>query len=430
MEVKKIEGVSNVHVVIIGNGIAGNAAAFGVRKYDQSCRVTIISGENCPEYDPGALPYYVGGDVPREVVFLRSFEDYEKENIELRLGKKATEIDPRAKKVILEGGEAVGYDKLVVATGGDQLIPPIKGVDKEGVYCCKVLADADGLARHKGTSAVVIGSGLIGIEAAEALKKKGYEVYLIELMGWIMPRVFDKEPAEQLGAALERNGIKVLTNEKVISIDGGDKVTGVTTDKRKISCDTVVLATGVAPSSRIVADAGIEVSMTRGIKVNEYLQTSNPDIFACGDCVEAWDVVTGEPALYLLRHNALEQADIVARNCLGMNVKYRGAWNFTRAHYFDTHAVSIGKTVVTMEDTTGVELIEKQLGDDYYRLILKNGVLAGAQAIGRFADQMGIFLGALRRKVNIKELSSKIEQVTRLNSTYPWTYRVIARYIK
>lgn len=422
--------MSDVHVVIIGNGIAGNAAAFGIRKYDQSCRITIISGENCPEYDPGALPYYVGGDVPRRVVFLRDFDDYQSANIELRLGKKATGVDPKAKQVVLEDGSTVDYDKLVIATGGDQLIPPIKGVDKEGVFCCKVLADADALAQHQGKSAVVIGSGLIGIEAAEALKKKGYEVHLIELMGWIMPRVFDKEPAEQLGAALERNGIKVLTNEKVLSIDGDDKVTGVTTDKRKISCDTVVLATGVAPSSKIVAEAGIEVSKTRGIKVNEYLQTSEEDVFACGDCVESWDAVTGEAALYLLRHNALEQAEVVARNCLGLNAKYRGAWNFTRAHYFDTHAVSIGKTVATMEDTTGVDLIEKQFGDDYYRLILKNGVLAGAQAIGRFADQMGIFLGALRRKVNIKELSSQIEQITRLNSTYPWTYRVIARYLK
>lgn len=424
-----IEGVETVRIVIVGNGIAGNAAASGIRRYDRSCEIVIVSAENCPAYDPGALPYYVGGDVPRKVVFFRDGGDYERDGVETRFGDRVVGIDGKAKKIVLESREYLDYDRLIIATGGDQVIPPIKGVDKEGVFCCKILADADGLAEHRGSVGVVIGSGLIGIEAAEALKKRGYEVYLIELMDWIMPRVFDREAAELLKAALEMNGINVLVGEKVLSINGERCVQGVTTDKREIKCDTVVLAAGVVPSSRIAADAGIEVTKSRGIKVDEYLSTSEKDIYACGDCVESWDAISGESSLYLLRHNALEQAEVAAANCLGLQKRYAGAWNFTRAHFFHTHAVSIGKTVATMSDASGVELVERRMNGSYYRLILKDGFLVGAQAIGRYADKMGILLGAMRRRVNMAELRSEMEKVTRLNSPYPWNYRVIARYL-
>lgn len=424
-----IEGVETVRIVIVGNGIAGNAAASGIRRYNRSSKIVIVSAENCPAYDPGALPYYVGGDVPRQVVFFKNCSDYERDGVETRFGERVVGIDRQAKKVVLESREALDYDRLIIATGGVQVIPPIKGVDKEGVFCCKVLADADGLAEHRGSVGVVIGSGLIGIEAAEALKKRGYEVYLIELMDWIMPRVFDREAAELLKADLERNGIRVLVKEKVLSINGERCVQGVTTDKREIACDTVVLAAGVVPSSRIAADAGIEVTKSRGIKVDEYLSTSEKDIYACGDCVESRDAISGDSSLYLLRHNALEQAEVAAASCLGLRRRYAGAWNFTRAHFFHTHAVSIGKTVATMSDTSGVELVERKTDGSYYRLILKDGILVGAQAIGRYADKMGIFLGAMRRRVNMAGLRSEMEKVTRLNSPYPWNYRVIARYL-
>ncbi len=426
---QSIEGVNAVRIVIVGNGIAGNAAARYIRKYDRSCEIVMVSQENCPAYEPGALPYYVSGDVPRRVIFFRELSDYERDGIVVRLGIRAVGIDKEAKKAVLENGEALGYDRLILAQGGDQVIPPLKGVDKKGVFCCKVLADADALAAHRGSAAVVIGSGLIGIEAAEALKKRGYEVYLIELMDWVLPRVFDREPAELLREELERNGINVLVKERVQSIDGGAAVEGVTTDKRQIKCDTVVVAAGVVPSSKIAADSGIDVARSRGIKVDEHMATSGKDIYACGDCVESWDAITGESALYLLKHNAVEQAEVAAANCLGLQKRYAGAWNFARAHFFHTHAISIGRTLAMMGDASGVELVEKRRDGDYYRLILKEGVLVGAQAIGRYADKMGVLLGAMRRRVNMAELRSEIERVTQINSPYPWNYRVLARYL-
>lgn len=418
-----------MRIVILGNGIAGNAVAFAVRKYDRQCRITIISGEECPGYDPGALPYYLSGDVARKVVFLKGTEDYRDNGIDLVLGSKASRIAPGEKKVYLENGSEFEYDRLVIAVGGDQIIPPIPGVDKKGVFCCKVLADAEGLARHDGKRAVVIGSGLIGIEASEALKKLGYQVHLVELLGWIMPKVFDEEPARILTESLVTHGIDVFVDEKVVRINGEERVSGVTTDKRELACDTVVLATGVVPATGLAASAGIEIGKTRGIKVNEKMMTSVEDIYACGDCVETKDVFTGEEALYLLRHNALEQAEVVARNCVGIGATYAGAWNFTRAHYFGTHAVSIGRTLSGMDDPTTAEVIEQRRGSDYYRLVIYKGRLAGAQAIGRPANQAGILLGAMWRGDDFDEIRSKWGQVSRINSPYPWNYRVLGRYM-
>ena len=417
-----------MHTVIIGNGIGGNAAAFGIRKHDRNAEITIVTRENCPEYEPGALPYYVSGKAPRQNIFLNHFDDYKSNNIELVV-QEAKEIDPEQKKVYLDGGSELAYDNLVIAAGGDPVMPPIKGIEKEGVFGCKVLADADALYTRNGKAAVVVGSGLIGIEASEALKEKGFEVYLIELAGWIMPRTFDEYAAKKLEKGLTENGIHVLTNERLLSINGDSKIESVTTDKRSIKCDTVVFAIGVAPSTGLARQAGAEIGLTRGIKVNERMMTSVRDIYACGDCAETTDAITGERVLIQLRHNALEQGKVIAKNCAGIPSVYPGAWSITRAHYFDTDSVSIGKTLTGIEEQTDVEVIEREFGNDYCRLILNKGRLAGAQAIGRFAKDMGILFGSMWRKDDLAELRAEWQKVTMINSRYPWHYRVIGRYM-
>src|SRR5690606_28174491 len=150
-----------------------------------------------------------------------------------------------------DSGNELSYDNLVIAAGGNLVVPPFKGLEKEGIFGCKSLADADALYAREGKVAVVIGSGLIGIEASEALKKKGFEVYLLEVFGWIMPRNFDEYAAKKLEKGLTDNGVHVLTNEKLVSINGGDKVESITTDKRSIICDTIVMSTGVAPNTEL-----------------------------------------------------------------------------------------------------------------------------------------------------------------------------------
>jgi len=417
-----------LHTVIIGNGIGGNAVAFGLRKHDPNAKITIVTRENCPEYEPGALPYYISGVKARQEIFLTKLDDYPNNNINLVVDT-AKGVDPKQKKLYLDGGHELAYDNLVIAAGGNLVMPPFKGIEKEGIFGCKVIADADALYAREGKVAVVIGSGLIGIEASEALKKRGFEVYLLEVFGWIMPRNFDEYAAKKLEKGLAENGIHVLTNEKLVSINGGNKVESITTDKRSIKCDTIVLATGVAPSTELAKQAGAEIGLTRGIKVNEHCMTSVQDIYACGDCAETTDAITGDRTLIQLRHNALEQGEVIAKNCAGIPAVYKGAWAITRAHYFDTESVSIGRTFNGIEDKTDVEVIEREFGSDYCRLILDKGKLAGAQAIGKFSKDMGFLFSSMWRKDDLAEIRSQWDKVTNIISPYPWQYRIIGRYM-
>jgi NADH oxidase (H2O2-forming) len=415
-------------ILIVGNGIAGNEVAFALRRAQPAGEITILSAEDVPEYDPCSLPYFIGGDVPRDTVFRRSWDDYRRHRILLELDRRVTAIDPAARQVVTEQGFTYGYDRLVLAHGGSLFIPPIEGIDKQGIHSCKQLAAADRLDRYRGTAAVVIGSGAIGIEAAEALKKRGYAVTIIELLDWILPALFDPETSRRLEASLNRCGMNVLTAEKVVRIEGGQSVAAVVTDKRRIACDTVVIATGVVPGKALAQTAGIEVG--RGIRVNAHMETSAAGIYACGDCVETVDACTGEDAMFQLKHNAIEQAQVVARNLLGEPVAYPGAYAFARAHFFDTHAVTFGKTTRATQCELGqLEIVERAEGEDYLRIIVKEGRVVGGQAIGKFADHIGLFIGAMWRRDSIPALRENWPCISRKGSRYPWTCRKLGELI-
>jgi NADH oxidase (H2O2-forming) len=399
-------------VLIIGNGIAGNQVAFTLRQQNQENEICIISAEGVPEYDPCSLPYFLGGEVEKKNLFRKKIEDYEQHNIKLVFDNKVVSIDPDAKSVTTDKGLEIDYDKLVLAHGGDLFIPPIEGIDKKGIFSCKQLVETEKLHSHTGSCAVVIGSGAIGIEAAEALKKKGYEVYVIELFDWILPTLFDEPAGKKLAAAMEGYGIHVCTGEKVLQIKGTDVVTSVVTDKQEIECDTVVVATGVVPGTALAKTAGIETN--RGILVNQKMETSVPDIYACGDCVETIDACTGEAAMFQLKHNAIEQGQIVAKDILGEKTKYLGAHAFARAHFFKTHAATFGKTIRGTECLLGEsEIIEKENGKDYLRVILLDGKVIGGQAIGKYADTIGLLISAMWRKDDINLLRRKWDSISK-----------------
>jgi NADH oxidase (H2O2-forming) len=332
--------------------------------------------------------------------------------------------------VTTEKGDVFPYDSLVLAHGGSLFIPPIPGVNLDGVLSCKVLAEADKLARHKGTKAVVIGSGAIGIEAAEALKLKGYQVTIIELLDWIMPTLFCEGAARFLEDEMRGYGIEVYTSEKVLSIQGDGSVESVKTDKRVIPCDTVVIATGVVPGRPLAETAG--VACDRGVLVNDQMLTNVDDIYACGDCVQTYDACTGEGCMYQLKHNAIEQARIVARNILGEKAQYRGAYPFARAHYFDTHAVTFGKTMKGAEricTLDQVEVLERSTINGYLRLLLKEGKIIGGQAIGKMADYAGLLMGCMWRGEDLHEFIENWPKIAELDSPYPWQARKLGQLL-
>jgi len=392
--------------VVIGNGIAGNSVIEKVREIDRDVELTVISEESCPEYSACILASYLSGEIKRERVFLKTEEDYRKEGINTIFGKKVTEIDTVKKRVVLEEGY-LSYDKLVVATGSKGITPPIGGVNKEGVFLFKSIEDADKILHFNPTKAVVVGSGPIGIEVCIALKKRNCEVYLVELLDWILPKVFDKRSASFLERALELNGVRVITGEKVIKIVGDRRVEGVITDKREIECDTVVLAAGMRPNVELARKAGIEIGKLGGIKVNEFMMTDKEDVYACGDCVETKNIVTGKECLNLLWFNAKQQGDTVGYNLLGIKRAYPGSQNIVIINVFNIFGVSIGETLATLGNDNSIEVIEKDYGNSYYRLLTFKDRVVGVQAINKI-EFMGLMLGLIRRREGIKSLWAKM----------------------
>ncbi|OGO36960.1 MAG: hypothetical protein A2147_09800 [Chloroflexi bacterium RBG_16_57_8] len=417
--------------VIIGNGVAGNTAASTIRKLDSQAEITIVTDQVNSFYTACALPHYLAGELKKRGLFVKTREDYRKERVKLAAGRKVLSIVPADKKVTLEkkepqarspvppdpgslrenGGTGVpacetvslDYDRLIIAAGSRPSMPPIEGVGLTGVHTFKYLDDAVQVLRSLPQTAVVVGTGPIGVEAGIALNKRGVKVHLIEFMDRIMPRIFDSGPSSMLRAILEQHGIEVFTGERVLHIVGEGKVESVVTDKRTIPCQLVIMAAGMRANSELAKEAGIGVAARGGIIVNNQMATSVPDIYACGDCVEAADLITGAPSMIQLWHNAREQGEVAAHNAAGVPRSYSGSINITSLDVFDTHAVSFGTIAADLAQQEGIEVIEKPHGDhDYHLLILKQGQVVGAQFIGDVQD-MGAVLYALIRKDRLSE---------------------------
>jgi len=404
--------------VIVGNGIAGLTAAQVIRKFGRGIDVTLVSEEKYPAYSPCVFPNYISGEIGRERIFLNSHEDYLKMGIRPTFGKRVLEIDTDEKKVFLEDGSSLRYDKLVIATGSEPIIPRIDGVEKKGVFTLKTLGNVDEFLAYPKRKIAIVGAGFIGVETAMALKMKGYDVILIESLGHVLPAAFDEEPARIIEMALQKHEIKIFTGEKVTQIFGGEEVKGIEVGGREIKCGAVVLATGMKPRVDLAVRAGMKIGKLGGILTDERMSTSAKDVYACGDCTESRDVVTGRSTLNLIWPNAVLQGWVAGHNCVGIPKKYRGFMNIVGIDMFGTPIASIGHTLATIGNGGGCEVVEKARGTHYSRIILKNGTIVGAQFIGR-TEKMGALFGAIWKKARMEDIK-KVLSERELLTMNPW----------
>ncbi len=387
-------------IVIIGNGVAGNTAASTIRKADPEARITLVSSENQVHYSPCALPHYIAGKADRETIFLKNSADYDRESIKAILGQTVTGISPEEKRIHLDTG-VLPYDKLILATGSRPIMPPIDGIGLDGVFPLKSISDADNILGKTIASAAVVGSGPVGVETAIALHGKGIKVYVIELLDTTLSKIFDPIPSMRLRHIIEENGIEVFTGEKVTGIVGKEKVQGIITDKRRLRVDLVVMAAGMRPNVELAREAGIKIGKLGGIEVSTGMMTNLKDIFACGDCAEAYDLVTGSRTLSMLWHNAIKQAEVAGNNCCGRPSVYPGSMNITSIDIFGTHAVSMGACGAQLEQLKRIDTVEEAGADYYNRLTFSRQRLVGAQVIGKTFG-VGAFLYAIMRKEKIR----------------------------
>lgn len=352
-------------IVVIGGVAAGPKAACRVKRLMQDAQVTIVDEDSLISYGGCGIPYYVSGDVSDEAE-LRSTSFHMVRNegffkdakgVQALTRTRALAID-RKKKVVqveqVESGERleIAYDKLMLATGSRPFVLPIPGVELDGVFTISNLHKAieikKRIAGGKVGRAVVIGGGAIGIEMAEALTDLwGVETTLIEYMDQLLPRIVDFPMAAMLACHLREKGVTVYLGEGASEILGADgKVTGVRTAARTLDADLVIMAAGVRPRSELARDAGLQISPMGAIVVNERMQTSDPFIYAGGDCVEVRHLVSGKKFYAPLGSLANKEGRVAGDNMAGIPSVFRGAVGSFIMKAFD---VCIGATGLSLD---------------------------------------------------------------------------------
>ncbi|WP_456454278.1 NAD(P)/FAD-dependent oxidoreductase [Thermococcus sp.] len=332
-------------IVVIGSGTAGSNFALFMRKLDRKAEITVIGKESTMQYSPCALPHVISGTIekPEDVIVFPN-EFYERQRIKLMLNTEVKAIDRERKVVVTDKGE-VPYDRLVLAVGSKAFVPPIKGVENEGVFTLKSLDDVRKIkayiAERKPKKAVVIGAGLIGLEGAEAFAKLGMEVLVVELMDRLMPTMLDKDTAKLVQKEMEEHNIAFRFGVGVSEIIGSP-VSAVKIGEEEVKADLVLVATGVRANVGLAKEAGLDVHW--GIVVNEHLQTSDPDIYAIGDCAEVVDGVTGERTLSQLGTSAVRMAKVAAEHIAGKDVAFRPVFNTAITELFGLEIGTFGVT--------------------------------------------------------------------------------------
>ncbi len=275
------------HLVVVGNGLSAVACIEQILKREPELRITVFGDEPCGCYDRTLLPQVLAGEKSFDQIVLWPLDWYNDMGITLRLGVRIVDADADAKTVSGDDGSVTSFDKLLLATGSSPVIPPIEGVKQDGVFVFRNIADARGLLdrARPGRKAVVIGGGRLGLEAAHGLRARGCDVTVVHLADRLMESRLDAAGAGSLKREVESLGMRVLLSRRTRALLGDGQVEGVEFfGGERIGADVVVIATGTRPNT----DLGLcaDLTVNRGIVVDDHMQTSHPDIFAVGECAE------------------------------------------------------------------------------------------------------------------------------------------------
>ncbi len=366
--------------VILGNGAAGITAAAKLREAAANDYITIISGEAWPVYSKPMLPDYIGGRLSKDKLFLRSHNFYHDSNIELVRNNPCKNIDAQSKRVILNDGTSIEYDRLLIAVGGTPFIPPVEGLGEVSCFTLNSLDDADRIRRQasEGGRAVIMGAGLTGIETGFALKALGMEVCIIEREKRILPLQMDFQSSEVMLETIRNEGIKILMETTVVKAVNGERNTVLLSDGTRLPFDMLVVSSGTRPNVTFAAECGIKTG--RGIIVNEFMETSCRHIYAAGDAAELVDGKSGGGRIACIWPNAMNQGRAAAFSMAGYSQGFSiEAARLNQVQMRDIPFVSMG--LVNPEEDCEI-LTRRYDSGAYRRLVIKNGVVKGMILIG------------------------------------------------
>lgn len=354
--------------LIIGNGIAGLAAAEEIRKNDENGKILIVSKEEIPTYWRTRLSALIAKDFDKDDIYVKKDAWYQEKNIEEKLDTEVEKLDLENNKAILANGEEIEYSKVLLATGARAFVPPIKNVESKGVFAIRSLDDLISFKEYAADKkeVVIIGGGILGLEAAFSVKELGKEVSVIEAADYILNRQLDHELSKNLEKSLNEMGIKTFTGkatEEILVNDG--KVSGIKlSNGEEIKADVIMVQAGVRSIIDLAKNSNLEVD--RGIIVNDNLQSKKENVYAAGDCAQIGNFTIG------LWTASQEMGKIVGHNMTGAKETYEKPKPFSTLMIGNIKVFSAGMT-----SGEGIEEMKAEKDGNIYKLFKKDGKFVG-----------------------------------------------------
>jgi NAD(P)H-nitrite reductase large subunit len=424
------------HHVILGAGPAGVIAAETIRKHAPHDTITIVGDEPEAPYSRMAIPYFLIGNVKEEGTHLRHGADhFAKLRVDIKRGVRASAVDIAKKTVALSDGSALPYDRLLIATGSTPSNPPIAGIDSDGVLHCWTLADARAIAQRavKGARVLQMGAGFIGCIIMESLAARGVQLTVVEMGDRMVPRMMGPTAGGMIKDWCETKGVRVFTGTRVEAIESAASAAAAAppaggllaraaaavglgsapapasaaaaseaplqvrlSNGQRLQADLVINATGVKPTIGFLENSGIRCLL--GVLTDEHLQTNVPDVYAAGDCAEAFDKISNKTIVSAIQPNAAEQARVAALNMVGQRASLRGV---TQINVLDT----LGLISASFGDWQGqpggehVELTDKAAGR-HLSLQFLGERLIGCNSVG-WTEHVGAMRGLVEGQVKL-----------------------------
>ncbi len=381
-----------MNYVIIGNSAAAVGTISGIREIDSTGKITVISDEKYHTYSRPLISYWLEGKVSDKNIYYRPADYYEKNGVETILGKRVMKIDAEKKSVVLEDGLSVPYDKLMAATGSKPFVPPMNGLEKTNYHTFMSYDSVKAIRSElrEGMKVLIIGAGLIGLKAAEALSAYNTETTVVDMAGRILPSILDERAAAKMQKHIESKGVRFILGT---SADELFEHKAKLKNGEEVEFDMLIVAVGVRPNTELIADAGGKVE--RGIITDLTQKTTLDDIYAAGDCTVSRDASSDTEKILALLPNAYMQGEVAGRNMAGRENYYVNAIPMNAIGFFGLHIISAGSY-------DGEEYIT-ETENTYKKLVFRDNRLVGYILMGEVA-RAGIYTSMIKERIDLGDV--------------------------